>query len=1172
MQSSRPFIALRKTLVGVFVSFSLLYSANATVARAQAVSPGIVLVPGTVTLSDGMNNAIAAALADAAGLFPNTTYFAVTDSRQAGRWMVVSVVGLSQLHAGNTWSIDDGAWIGIVLLHQSQSGAWHGATQGTKAFSSLMATVPDSFLSSTARHDLDPLQPADLQSQSTSDYIFPLAPGTLMNYGSLGVHNNGFTSVVSGWKAVDLMSDGDTTLNHAPNRLIVSEAGTISYVCDDGTSLAVKVGDFFYTHLLYNTSLVVGHVFNKGDYMGKLKTGSFNKTCGYASQPSNWFHVHWGFPNANLQIEDWTLSMATGNWTNGTSTVTPGNWMLAGPTPPMPANLIETSATQTLINFAWDSSTGADGYHIYSWNGTAYVLQDTVPSEQTTYMEMRSTCGWSQTYKVAAYNYIGDSPRASLQATTIPCDPSPLSPANGSTNAWNYDVTFQSSPASGASGYLMEYWGGPYTTPQTCGWSSTSSCHVGILPPGSTYSWHVKARSSAGETNWSPTWTFTILPLPCYTLTVSHTGSGDDPLASPLNSTGCTVGQYHPTDTISFTAAPDTGWKVANWSGTDSNASTSITNTLTMLDGNCTTAVNYTPIVPGVPVLVSPLNGSVKQPINLTLSWNAADGAISYDYCVSTSTSCATWTTNGTNTSAALTNLSLGTTYYWWVRDTNIYGNSSISARWSFTTGSKPGSFSKSSPASGATGQPATTLLQWAASRDAAEYQYCIDRVNDGACQGDNWVSTGTARSADLSGTLTLQTTYYWQVRAINSFGLRYADGGWWSFTTSGIPGSFVKKAPANAAVNVPVRPALGWSASLYATGYEYCIDQTNDSACDGNNWIRIPARTSITPSLVLQPLTTYYWHVHALNGFGMATSNGDAWWSFTTGLPPAAFGKIGPLDGVTDRRLRLTLSWQTSAGAMAYQYCVSTARGSCGSWINTGTGTSVNLTGLAAHTTYYWQARATNPIGITPSDAGIWWSFTTGYLPGAFAKATPVNGATGVALSPTLKWNASPYATTYDYCLSTTTTCTTWVNVGNVTSKAITGLKAGTLYYWQVRARNLIGTTVAGNLWSFRTGVIPGVFSKSLPSNGSLNQPVAVTLSWTASTGAANYQYCIDTINNNACDSQKWISVGLNRSVDLTSLGLSPSTVYYWHVRAVNSFGIRGSNMGVWWSFTTAP
>lgn len=97
---------------------------------------------------------------------------------------------------------------------------------------------------------------------------------------------------------------------------------------------------------------------------------------------------------------------------------------------------------------------------------------------------------------------------------TKPPAPTLNNPGNGSNNPYNYDLTFQWNAASGASEYLVEWWGGPYSTMQPCGWSSNTSCHIGTVAAGNTYSWHVKARNSAGESGWSDTRTFTIQTQP----------------------------------------------------------------------------------------------------------------------------------------------------------------------------------------------------------------------------------------------------------------------------------------------------------------------------------------------------------------------------------------------------------------------------------------------------------------------------------------------------------------------------------------------------------------------------------------------------------------------------------------------------------------------------------
>ncbi|KPK03064.1 MAG: hypothetical protein AMJ56_20175 [Anaerolineae bacterium SG8_19] len=80
----------------------------------------------------------------------------------------------------------------------------------------------------------------------------------------------------------------------------------------------------------------------------------------------------------------------------------------------------------------------------------------------------------------------------------------------------------------------------------------------------------------------------------CYALTLSHTGQGSDPVASPANSTGCPAGKYRPGESISLSGAvASTGWHIVSWTGTDNDGSTASTNSLTMPNSSRTVAVNY---------------------------------------------------------------------------------------------------------------------------------------------------------------------------------------------------------------------------------------------------------------------------------------------------------------------------------------------------------------------------------------------------------------------------------------------------------------------------------------------------------------------------------------------------------------------------------------------------
>lgn len=82
-------------------------------------------------------------------------------------------------------------------------------------------------------------------------------------------------------------------------------------------------------------------------------------------------------------------------------------------------------------------------------------------------------------------------------------------------------------------------------------------------------------------------------PPPCYILSTNHSGQGSDPVASPNRSTGCNTGQYIAGENITLTATPAAEWHVAGWSGTNNDASTTPTNTVTMPPANHAVSVIY---------------------------------------------------------------------------------------------------------------------------------------------------------------------------------------------------------------------------------------------------------------------------------------------------------------------------------------------------------------------------------------------------------------------------------------------------------------------------------------------------------------------------------------------------------------------------------------------------
>ena len=88
--------------------------------------------------------------------------------------------------------------------------------------------------------------------------------------------------------------------------------------------------------------------------------------------------------------------------------------------------------------------------------------------------------------------------------------------------------------------------------------------------------------------------------------------------------------------------------------------------------------------------------------------------------------------------------------------------------------------------------------------------------------------------------------------------------------------------------------------------------------------------------------------------------------------------------------------------------------------------------------------------------------------------------------------------------------------------------------------------------------------FSKVAPPNGATALASPVTLSWTTLTGAAGYEYCVDSSNNGTCD-VAWQPVGAVTSA--TTAPLANGT-YYWQVREAGGAG-TAADYGAWRSFT---
>jgi hypothetical protein len=120
--------------------------------------------------------------------------------------------------------------------------------------------------------------------------------------------------------------------------------------------------------------------------------------------------------------------------------------------------------------------------------------------------------------------------------------------------------------------------------------------------------------------------------------------------------------------------------------------------------------------------------------------------------------------------------------------------------------------------------------------------------------------------------------------------------------------------------------------------------------------------------------------------------------------LPPDSFSKATPSNGSVIPPTNQSLQWNSSVGAIDYEYCFDTVDNNLCDTNWTGTyNTNAALQNLPPNTTFYWQVRANNMAGTTYANNGDWWSFTTStptYTPTFTPTSTPTNTPTSTPTS----------------------------------------------------------------------------------------------------------------------------------------------------------------------------
>ena len=809
------------------------------------------------------------------------------------------------------------------------------------------------------------------------------------------------------------------------------------------------------------------------------------------------------------------------------------------PPPVLNAPANGTTGVSLTPTLSWSASSGATSYDVYF--GTSMSPSLATNTTTTSYSPATLSAATQYYWRVVAKNSSGSSGSGTWSFTTltpVPSAPVLVSPPNGATGQPT-STTVSWNASTGATSYDVYF--GTASGPPLATNTAQTFYSPGTLTAGTTYYWRVVAKNVGGS-NGSAIWSFTTQTVgPPGPVLVSPPDGATGVTATPTliwnalsGATsydvyfGISCANSLVTNTTSTSYSPGTiaggmyCWRV------DARTSAGIASSATW---------GFTAVSPGppAPVLVSPPYG-VMGPVTLSLVWDAASGATSYDVYLGTALSAPLVGNTTATTYTPGSPLSPTSSYYWRVVAKNASGANSSGFSWFSTNVAPPTVPVLNAPANGATAVAETPTLIWVGQSAASSYD----------------VYLGTSASPPLAATtympnyspskLAGDSLYYWRVVARDAGGS--TTSATWSFTTQvDLPSVPVLIAPTDRATGVSLTPVLSWNASSGATSYDVYFGTAASQS-------RVTTTSGTTYSSgTLNPGTVYYWQVVAKNAAGSSPS---VTWSYATQAAPPGPGLSAPANGATGVSATPTLSWGASSDATSYDvYFGATAAPPL---VTNTAGTTYSPGTLSLGTLYYWRVVAKSPGGSSTSAT---WSFTTQVPPPAVpVLSAPGDGSRGVALTPTLGWDASSGAASYDVYFGTASPPPQVTNTMG-TSFATGTLAGGTLYYWQVVARNA-GGSGASATWSFTTQVGPPELVT--PANGAIGVLLSPALTWGASAGATSYDVYFGPQASPPL-------VSNTTATSYTPGTLSPGALYFWRVVAKDSASASASAT---WSFTT--
>ena len=241
--------------------------ATSTPTETMTPGPAIIWADGPVTLSESLEDAIGDLLQDSPRGEAEGNIYAVTNISGVDTVWNVSIVNLVGVEAPyDEWDIETNSVWSWFVVCTGDDPTW----------------------------SCDYYEPPP--GGGSSSLRFPWRSGYSAQYGVNGVHAG--ARMIPDSLAVDFVGR-DRGSNVMPALVIAAADGVITSVCNDGTSMAIRVDGgpvpLAYFHFEPGQTFSEQQVISQGEVLGQLKYGPFLGVCGNGYQMSDQYHLHFVF-------------------------------------------------------------------------------------------------------------------------------------------------------------------------------------------------------------------------------------------------------------------------------------------------------------------------------------------------------------------------------------------------------------------------------------------------------------------------------------------------------------------------------------------------------------------------------------------------------------------------------------------------------------------------------------------------------------------------------------------------------------------------------------------------------------------------------------------------------------------------------------------------------------